>query len=97
MYTKKVIGKVTETERDEIKSLFERKTSLSELFKTADAKNLNIYTKIVKDMGKTYYELRKWWDDKSKFYKWESVEGYSWEIDFDNCNIFLKRENSAPV
>jgi CXXX repeat modification system protein len=92
MHTKKVIGKVTETERDEIKFLIERKASLFELFKTADAKNLNFYSKIVKDMGKTSFELRKWWDEKSKHYKWESEEGFSWEIDFENCNIYLKRK-----
>jgi len=92
MHTKKVIGKVIETERDEIKSLIERKTTLFELFKTADARNLNVYTKIVKDMGKTSFELRKWWDEKSKHYKWESEEGFSWEIDFDNCDIYLMRK-----
>jgi CXXX repeat modification system protein len=92
MDMKKVIGKVTEIERNEIKNLYERKARLSELFKIADAKNLNVYNKIVTDMGKTSYEFRKWWDEKSKQYRWETVEGYSWEIDFDNCNIYLKRK-----
>jgi CXXX repeat modification system protein len=92
MDTKKVIGKVTETERNEIKDLFERKASLSELFKMADVKNLNVYNTIVKDMGKTSYELQKWWDEKSKQYKWETEKGFSWEIDFDNCDIYLIRK-----
>ena len=45
MHTKKVIGKVTETERDEIKSLIERKASLSELIKMADSESIYVYNK----------------------------------------------------
>jgi len=92
MDTKKVIGKVTEIERNEIKNLFERKNGLSELFKIVDEENLKLYNKIVTDMGKTSYEFQEWWDEKSKQYNWESEEGSSWEIDFDNCNIYLMRK-----
>ncbi len=92
MHTKKVIGKVTETERDEIKSLIERKASLSELIKMADSESIYVYNKTVAEMGKAYYDFRKWWDEKSKQYNWESLEGFSWEIDFDNCEICLVRK-----
>ena len=92
MEIKKNISKVTETERNEIKNPFERKNGLSELFKIADAENLGLYNKIVTDMGKTSDEFPKWLDEKSKQYKWESVEGFSWEINFDNCEICLVRK-----
>ena len=36
---KKLVGKVTEQERDQIKALFERKNGLTELLKSIDAKN----------------------------------------------------------
>ena len=92
MNAKKIVGKVNETERDEIKRLFERKNGLFELFKIINPDNTNLYNKLVDDMGKTSIEFQRWWDEKSEKYQWESVSNLSWEIDFDDCNIYL-REN----
>ena len=89
---KKLLGKVTEKERDEIKALFERKNGLSELFKVVTDDNNVLYERIVKDMGETTIKAKQWWDTKSKQYNWENIKGYSWEIDFNTCDIFLVKQ-----
>lgn len=89
---KKLVGKVTEKERDEIKTLFERKNGLTELFKVVTDDNNVLYEKIVKDMGATTTKFKQWWDEKSKQYNWENIKGYNWEIDFNTCDIFLVKQ-----
>jgi CXXX repeat modification system protein len=92
MNEKIVIGKVTGFERDEIKALHERKNGLSELFKSINLlDNEPLYEKIVKDMGETASKFQKWWDIHSQTYNWENKDGYSWEINFDTCEIFLAK------
>ena len=86
---KKLIGKVTPTERDEIRSMFERKNGLTELFKIIDPSNEALYNKVIVDMGATSSRFQKWWNDKSMQYNWESREDGTWEIDFESCEIFL--------
>ena len=92
---RRLAGKVTPKERDEILALFERKNGLIELARSlAESddealKNTYFYEKLVEDMGKTASKYQKWWDDRVKIYQWENVSGYSWEIDFDSCQVFL--------
>lgn len=85
----KVIGKVTEEERDEIQALFERKNGLAELSKILTPDNSMMYERLVQDMGRTQTEFQRWWDLMSKKYAWENTEGGSWSIDFDTCEITL--------
>ena len=93
---KKLVGKVAPEERDEIKLLFERKNGLAELFKSlndVDTKEGNkLYEKIVKDMGEVSTNFQNWWTLKNAKYDWESMKGYSWEIDFETCEIFLVKK-----
>jgi CXXX repeat modification system protein len=86
------VGKVTETERDEIKILFERKNGLVELFKSIQDSSHPLYDRIVQDMGATATRFQKWWDEKSKQYKWKGAEGHHWEINFETCEIFMKKD-----
>jgi CXXX repeat modification system protein len=86
---KKVISKVSETEKEEIRLLFERKNALTELFQTVDPSNEELYNKIVADMGKTSTQFQSWWDEKAQQYEWESEPGYKWEIDFNDRIIYL--------
>jgi CXXX repeat modification system protein len=94
---KNLVGKVTPEEKEEIKELFERKNGLIELTKSlADSNQKSfikspLYEKLLKDMGETSTRFQKWWDDKSKKYKWKAKEGYSWRIDFETCEIFLTK------
>ena len=86
---KKLVGKVTNEEQETIKALFERKNGLIELSKILSHENELLYEKLVKDMGETTIKFQNWWQDMSKKYGWEPKEGYSWEIDFDTCNIYI--------
>ena len=85
----KVIGRVTESERDEIKLLFERRNGLAELAQILTPEKTELYERLVKDLGDTGAKFQNWWDKMSQKYAWESVENGSWEIDFDNCLIYL--------
>ena len=91
MSIKKIVGKVTEEERDEIKLLFERKNGLTELFKIVNLKDTDIYEKLVKDMGETSTKFQSWWDNNSKKYNWEKKNDVNWEINFETCEIFLAK------
>lgn len=86
---KKEIGSVTEQERDEIKLLFERRSGLNELAKTLTADNSELYERLVKDLSETSTKFSNWWNSKAQKYKWESVDGGHWVIDFDDCTIYL--------
>lgn len=86
---KKIIGNVTPEERNEIQTLFERRNGLNELAKILTADNAELYEKLVKDMGETGSKFQSWWDRMAQKYKWESVEGGNWEINFDTCEILL--------
>ncbi len=86
---KKEIGKVTEEERDEIQNLFERRNGLNELAKILTSGNNELYERLIKDMSETTAKFQSWWDRMSKKYQWESAENGHWEIDFNDCTIYL--------
>ena len=86
---KKLVGQVSEEEKNEIQTLFERKNGLAELSKILTAENDALYEKLVKDMGETNTRFQKWWDDMGIKYKWESLPNGNWEINFQSNEIFL--------
>lgn len=86
---KKLIGKVTEEEKKEIQTLFERRNGLNELAKILTADNELLYEKLVKDIGETSLKFQNWWDRMAKQYNWERVDNGNWEIDFESCDIYL--------
>ena len=86
---KKLVGQVSEEEKNEIQALFERKNGLAELSKILTADNTDLYEKLVKDMGETNTRFQKWWDDMSSKYNWESSLNANWEINFQSNEIFL--------
>lgn len=86
---KKMIGTVTETERDEIQTLFERRNGLNELAQILTVDNVDLYNRLVKDLGETSTKFQNWWNEMSAKYAWESAENGNWEIDFQNCVIYL--------
>lgn len=86
---KKNIGNVTIEERDEILTLFERRNGLNELAKILTADNTALYEKMVKDLGETSTKFQNWWDRMAIKYQWEGAENGHWEIDFDECVIYL--------
>ncbi len=90
---KELAGQVTQEEKETIKGLFERKNGLIELSKILMPENELLYEKLIKDMGATSVKFQNWWDEMSCKYAWKSNDGYSWEIDFDNCNVYLKKNS----
>ncbi len=86
---KKEIGNVTEKERDEIQNLFERRNGLNELAKILTADNNELYERLIKDMSETTAKFQSWWDRMSNKYQWERAENGNWEIDFNDCTIYL--------
>ena len=89
MNNRKIIGHVTEKEKNEIQALFERRNGLNELAQILTPDNTELYEKLVKDMGKTGTEFQNWWDAMSQKYQWKSSPNGHWVIDFDTCNIYL--------
>lgn len=86
---KQLVGQVTVEEKDEIQTLFERRNGLNELAKILSVDNVELYEKLVKDMGETGTKFQNWWDTMSQKYQWESTPDGRWEIDFETCNIYL--------
>lgn len=48
---KKIVGSVTEQEKNQIRELFERRNGLNELAKILTPGNTDIYELLVKDLG----------------------------------------------
>lgn len=86
---KKEVGRVTEQERDEIQALFERRNGLSELAKILSVDNTELYERLVNDMGETSTKFQQWWNRMGEKYQWESADNGNWEIDFNECKIYL--------
>ena len=94
---KRIIGSVTEQEKNEIQSLFERRNGLNELAMILTADNEALYEKLVKDLGETGMNFQNWWDRLAAKYQWESVEGGNWEINFETCEIMLVYPEKGDV
>ena len=93
---KRIIGSVTDEEKDQIESLYERKNGLVELMYSLNQNTLlseesksSIYDKLASDMGKNEVAFDKWWSDMQEKYHWISPEGYSYFIDFLTNEIML--------
>lgn len=86
---KKEVGRVTEQERDEIQSLFERRNGLNELAQILTAENTELYERLVKDLGETSTKFQNWWSGMSAKYQWEGADNGHWEIDFNDGTIYL--------
>ena len=86
---KKNVGKISTAERDEIKNLFTRRKGLAELVKILDKDNIDLYEKVIADLTETGAAFDAWWDSMFEKYQWESAENGNWEIDFNDCSIYL--------
>lgn len=86
---KKVVGSVTEKEKNAIQRLFERRNGLNELAKILSTDNVELYERLVKDLGETGTKFQQWWDEMATKYQWEAAENGSWEINFQTNEILL--------
>lgn len=89
MAMRKLIGKVTTEEKQEIQQLFERRNGLNELGRILTPDNAELYEKLVKDLGETSTKFQDWWNRMGDKYQWESTDDGNWEINFETCEIFL--------
>lgn len=86
---KKLVGKVSYEEKQQIEALFERKNGLTELAKILPVDNPELYEKVVRDLGETTTKFQNWWNEMGQKYQWESSPNGNWEIAFDKCEIYL--------
>ncbi|MBQ0050901.1 MAG: CXXX repeat peptide modification system protein [Treponema sp.] len=85
----KIIGKVLQEERDEIKNLYMRKLSLIDLVKSLKDDDA-IYEKVISDLSKTNEKFENWWNEIGAKYCLEGRGSTSnWTINFDTCEISL--------
>lgn len=83
------IGFVTNEEKQEIQELFERRNGLNELAKVLSSTDMELYERLVIDLGETTTRFQNWWNRMSSKYNWVSSENGHWEIDFETCKIYL--------
>lgn len=86
---RKIVGQVTQEEKNQIQQLFERRNGLNELAKILTSDNEALYEKLVKDLGETSTKFQHWWDTMATKYQWESSPNGNWEINFDTNEIIL--------
>lgn len=86
---RKIVGRVSEEEKNEIQTLFERRNGLNELAKILTPDNIELYERLVKDLGETSTKFQQWWDDMSVKYQWEATPNGHWEINFQTNEIIL--------
>ncbi len=85
----KIVGRVTPEEKQEIQTLFERRNGLNELAKILTPDNVELYERLVKDLGETTTKFQRWWNRMANKYQWENTPSGNWEINFDTCEIIL--------
>lgn len=91
---RKLVGKVSEYERDQVIVLHGRKYALIELAQLLTKDNCAMYEQIVTDLADTSIKLQEWWNKMSIKYNWEGRDEHGWQIDFNSCNIYLIDKNN---
>ncbi len=83
---KKVIGQVTYEEKEQIRTMYEKKVALDNLL-LMDIKE--IQKKVMMDLYRINEEMQNWWKQMGLKYQWAGKENAQWEIDFHTREIFL--------
>ncbi|MDE6021921.1 MAG: CXXX repeat peptide modification system protein [Muribaculaceae bacterium] len=86
---RKIVGQVTPEEKNQIQQLFERRNGLNELAKVLSIDNVELYERLVTDLGENSTKFQQWWDGMATKYQWESAENGIWEINFQTNEIVL--------
>ena len=85
----KVVGKVLESERNEIQTLHRHLQALEELEEVMPTES-DMLSRLKTDLAATTGKCQEWWNRMSEKYQWESENGGYWEIDFSSCEILLR-------
>lgn len=83
------LGVVSEREYQDLVTIFERKTALSELVKILDADNTALYEKVLKDYADAQSRLVDWWQATAQNHGWIYDSSNSWRFDFGSKEVFL--------
>lgn len=92
---RKRVGEVTQEEKSEIKSLYERKLALQEMLFVLPDKKINeeakneLYERIMIDLGTTKLKFDSWWGDKFQKYNWVITDEGDLSIDFLTNEIYI--------
>ena len=85
---KKVIGKVTEEEKQQIKDINEHKNSLEELLLILP-QECELYQKALDEMNNTMNAYQEWWSTHYNKYHWEKGNT-NWTILFETNEIIIE-------
>lgn len=85
---KKVVGKITEKEKIEIRNIYNHKVGLEELLPILD-KTSEIYKTAVSDLENTSLSYHNWWKKYADKYKWERGSG-EWIVVFKTNEILIE-------
>ena len=76
------VGLITEAERDEIQSIYYKKTAVQEVLPLIDPNNIELYDKAIEDLALADQAMAEWWQRISAHYGWNYDENYGWRVDF---------------
>ncbi|MBO5800003.1 MAG: CXXX repeat peptide modification system protein [Paludibacteraceae bacterium] len=83
----RLIGTVSEEEKNEIQLLFERKKALNELSCLISQED-ELYSKLQEDKKETSEKYQKWWTEMSQKYNWGNGENSELFIDFESNKVY---------
>ena len=91
------LGKVTETEMNELRDVYSRKIALKELLASINAVENPLYNKIISDFIDTNEKMAEWWKKTANIYQWVYGLENSWKLDFESGIVYLYDSNEAIV
>ncbi len=95
--TGELVGMVTQQEKNEMLVLFERKLGIEELAATLESDLLSrekldaMENKMITELGRINLDMQTWWNRMYEKYKWKSIEGCKWSIDFNTSEVFIAK------
>lgn len=99
---KKIVGKVTEDEKNELVMLFEQHQLLSNMVtlinnpystskeedRLTDEERDILYEKLIGNIEKSKLSFDCWWYERSKKYQWPKLENTILKIDFQTNEVY---------
>ena len=84
---RKIVGEVTEDEKNSIRIINNHKNSLEELMLILKEED-DIYEKVLSDLNETKQKYQEWWNTNYNKYHWERGIG-NWTIVFETNEIVV--------
>jgi CXXX repeat modification system protein len=88
-----ILNRISYAETTEIRHLFERRNSLTELLLIVSPEDTDLLFQITDDLNKTKTDYQNWWNLKSKEYEWVQEANQHLEINFDTGDVLLVKNN----